>query len=326
MEWSSVHFRDRAREAGRELPRDALELVISRYVQAGTYRRSDLPGCIATAASIARLREPAIAAAQLMSRAQPNLPDSHLLRAYAKKLSRLRRNLFGKVEPPFKSYTDAAAWIKSKIGSARPLEEKETGKIVQRLQQLAADLTLRFEKSVAISLSIPSLAYLSPDGEGTMYAKVPTDGPLELLKAFAEEVTSRTALAESTVVSWVLLGEEPRAATVEVAYKPSAVQPRIEILVRADDLTENHWRSARRLAKTMVHPEGTGPRAERDRVLLGLLKKMGGIPRHNRMQFYRQVHKALPAEHKPTSVEGTRMWITRLKKRAPVLFASLQSR
>lgn len=325
MEWSPVQFRDQALRAGRELPSEDLELAVGKYVSAGRFRRSDLAACIETAASLGRLRAPEAVAVSHRDRLQESLPDTLLPRRYGKRLAKLRRELFGRSEVPFKTYTDAAAWIKSHTGAARPLGTEEAQQIVQRLQELSGDLTERFEKPVAISLSEPALAYLSPDGESTMHVKVPTTGPLQDLKAFTEDVTSQTDLAESTVVAWVLQGQRPASATVEVSFKPSAAWPRILILVRAEELTEDHWRSARRMAKKMLHPRGLGPRAGRDRALLDVLKALGGIPRKGKMHFYRRVHSSLPEKHRPPSVDGTRMWISRLKKRASAAFSALPS-
>src|SRR5450759_3841469 len=128
----------------------------------------------------------------------------------------IRRELFGKDQPPFKSYPDAVRWMKQEA-KKRPKPSKKDQKRVQELETEIIDkqkkrnrLTRQSGMSICWeALSIPYVDFPVRPDSWVEIMPVSFDKPLGPLAIDSKKISETTGFRQVEVVAWILSAERP---------------------------------------------------------------------------------------------------------------------
>ncbi len=286
-----------------DLPDFALEEAIAYFVDIGQTSRSDIRKCIQLAGVISRaiLAQGPKTKSGLGEFVQKLSPDRLITSEYILKLIRpdveaVRRKLFGNPDPPFKKYKEAIAWFEResrKKGKERTLEkvfDRSYRKWVRHAAQLQK-LTAKCIVSPRLKARI--ITYVKPGDEWTHSVPVRLGTPLATLEDFLRKAEKRTGFPQPALVIHVLTPIPLVLPRWSLSYTPPVgeYKPRGLFTVKIIAQTVS-WEDMRTIYKAINWTVGRSRASildETDQVLLGVMKRLGGIPARGKMEYWRRV-------------------------------------
>ena len=298
------------------ISREAQDAAVESFLVEGKHEKYHLSDCIQAAAALdletlpdKKNEDPFYQLAQVLPAAQGEL----LVKQVEPWIESIRRELFGKETPPFKSYKSAVRWIKQEAEK----QPKPSKKDLARLRELDSEITDKLQEVTRLShqyarfekraLIIP---YADLPDRWVKKLYVTRDKPLGPLADESEKIAEKTGFRQVAVVAWILAGRRPAlpGAQLETGFN-MAMTPAGEITTRraaidifSPDLKPSEIIELYKKAQAYLRPLHL---SARNRALLGVIQELGDL---KDIQEKRDYWEAVCNEYNRRKPKGARAY------------------
>ena len=289
-----------------DMPGQTVNQAIQEFTKNGRAQLYEVANCLMRARKIAQ-------GSGHQQRSSRGLPATGKGRALAATLRRVveeqscgvRQALFGSEEPPFRTVTQAAAWIASEAGQPPPaIDDPAIDKLRDELWKKVETINRMLQGRGYYSLPcwVEFLPYQKPNSEWVHNIPVVGGTCLGTLQEACKRMHTNTGIPEDAIVMYVLKGGRlgyPAVAisaglrTSRLPNGDRIVREECKITIKVPDLTFKQLRNLYQLWRRRQSPLNRGLSAAEEQTL-ALVEKRGnpppkGTPEASR--FWRTVQK-----------------------------------
>jgi hypothetical protein len=270
------------------LSREACECAIGFFVKQGQTHLCDVNTCIELAGRVDVMlaRSPSYNEGPAV-RLCPITPgqiviSARLAEAIKPRVDAVRNELFGATYPPFSSYEDGIAWLKT-------VEEESLTS--------AKASTLRLKGELPISYSIPGK-------EWSELISVPRGSRLVPLAQASREMAQITGFSQASVVVYILAGIAPLLPSVRIHTRPNwneefqICRIQVQVEFNSPDVSYDQFRRLYGMLRHTWNVAKEKRLTERDYRILAIVERLGGEPREGQAAFWRKAQQLWNAEEK----------------------------
>ena len=273
-----------------DMPGQAVTQAIQEFTKNGTAQPYAVADCLMRARKIAQR-------SGHQQRSSRGLPATGKGRTLAAKLRRVveeqscgvRQALFGSEEPPFRTVTQAAAWIASEAGQSPPaIDDPAIGKLHDELWKKVETINRMLHGRGYYSLPcwVEFLPYQKPNSEWVHTIPVVGGTHLGTLQEECKRMQTITGFQEDAIVMYVLKGGRLEYPAVAISAGPRSsrlpngnriVREECKITIKVPDLTFKQLRNLYQLWRRRQSPLNRGLSATEEQTL-ALVEKHGNPP------------------------------------------------
>ena len=273
-----------------DMPGRAVTQAIQEFTKNGSTQPYAVPDCLIRAREIAQ-------GSGHQQRSSRGLPATGKGRTLAAKLRRVveerscgvRQALFGSEEPPFRTVTQAAAWIASEAGQSPPaIDDPAIGKLHDELWKKVETINRMLHGRGYYSLPswVEFLPYQKPNSEWVHTIPVVGETRLGTLQEACKGMHTTTGIPEDAIVMYVLNGGRLGYPAAAISAGPRSgrlpngdwiVWEECKITIKVPDLTFKQLRNLYQLWRRRQSPLNRGLSATEEQTL-ALVEKHGNPP------------------------------------------------
>jgi hypothetical protein len=303
--------------------REALDVMIERYIAEGKAEKRYIPDCIMDAAALdlESLSE-GDDCFHLLARGLPAAQGELLVKQVEPWVESIRQELFGKEAPPFKSdetgYKKAVRWIKQEAEKQPKPSKKES----ERSRELDREIMDRLQKKTRLTRQHTRFEYRAlilpyadlPD-RWVKKLSVTIDKPLGPLADASEKIAETTGFRQHMVVAWILAGIRPAlpGARLYTPVSPTwTMTPAGEIFTRraridifSPDMKPSEIVELYKKAQDHLRPLHL---STRNRALLEVMEKFGDLEDGQEKRDYWEAVRKAYNDRKPKGARAYKNW------------------
>jgi hypothetical protein len=207
----------------------------------------------------------------------------------------VRKNIFGKEEPPFTDYTDACRWIRNETDNQKGTSSEDRDGLRRQKQEEIMQQINEYRNQfgdVECTFSPYSITYYDvPEWEIVTVSDIPPGSRLDDLIHYLSDMTDKTGFTEPALVLFFMTGVRPilpRWKLQKLQQEELNVPDQYQLNLFTRNITEQDFERIHRKLGELEQTDQQ-PLDEKDRILIETVDMLGGVPDEGVEAFWRDV-------------------------------------
>ena len=202
-------------------------------------------------------------------------------------VEQVRRELFGRPDPPFAALEEAAHWLEQ-TAAEQDAQARAQQQAPAALKQTIYDLLAKYRELTGETVDNPFtldlLEYVEPGNEWVRRLLVWGQTSLATLHHTSKRLADATGLWQAYVVAYILVGIPPQSAsgsfTISCGYSNEfhILRPSTTITLSSPYVSAPQWRQLRKTIQKAWRIERKQPLTKQDQYFLTLIHRHGDAP------------------------------------------------